>query len=347
MKIRGEVLASDKELNDIDFQHQLLNGVSRSFAFTIPQLPGTLRNVVANAYLLFRIADTIEDENTFTIDQKRKFFNRLVEVISDHSSPEALKAELAPLLSNLTVLPEKNLIQNIERIIRITRELNPREYEGLKRSITLMCTGMEAFELRKKHQGLKDLFELNDYCYYVAGVVGEFLTDLFCEYSSEIAQKRETLNKLAVSFGQGLQMTNILKDLWKDFDRGVCWLPRDIFERCGFYLKDLSQIYDCDSFKKGVAQFIAITYEHLKNGLTYTLLLPEKETGIRKFCLWAIGLAMFTLRNIWRRSYKPVGDMKVSRKTVRRMIWITQSISRNNFLLRLLFYLSAIGLPKR
>jgi farnesyl-diphosphate farnesyltransferase len=43
-------------------QDQLLPGVSRTFALTIPQLPDALRPVVTNAYLLCRTADTIEDE---------------------------------------------------------------------------------------------------------------------------------------------------------------------------------------------------------------------------------------------------------------------------------------------
>ena len=28
-------------------------------------------------------------------------------------------------------------------------------------------------------------------------------------------------------------MTNILKDFWEDRDRGVCWMPHDLFARAG------------------------------------------------------------------------------------------------------------------
>ena len=55
------------------------------------------------------------------------------------------------------------------------------------------------------------------------------LTDLFCAYSPEIDARRSRLAPLSTSFGQGLQMTNILKDTWEDRRRGVCWLPRDVF----------------------------------------------------------------------------------------------------------------------
>ena len=47
---------------DAGLQDALLPGVSRTFALTIPQLPEPLRVPVTNAYLLCRLADTIEDE---------------------------------------------------------------------------------------------------------------------------------------------------------------------------------------------------------------------------------------------------------------------------------------------
>ena len=47
---------------DEDYQNRILPHVSRTFALTIPQLPPALRTPVTNAYLLCRIADTIEDE---------------------------------------------------------------------------------------------------------------------------------------------------------------------------------------------------------------------------------------------------------------------------------------------
>ena len=58
---------------DIAVQAELLEGVSRSFAFTTPQLPEPLRHAVGNAYLLCRIADTIEDDPELAFSQKKEF----------------------------------------------------------------------------------------------------------------------------------------------------------------------------------------------------------------------------------------------------------------------------------
>ena len=49
-------------------------------------------------------------------------------------------------------------------------------------------------------------------------------------------------------------------------------------------------------------ELIGVAHAHLRNALDYTLLIPGNETGIRRFCLWAIGLAVLTLRKIARES---------------------------------------------
>ena len=50
---------SSAAVPDEQFQENILQGVSRTFALTIPVLPQPLARVVSNAYLLCRIADTI------------------------------------------------------------------------------------------------------------------------------------------------------------------------------------------------------------------------------------------------------------------------------------------------
>ena len=103
-----------------------------------------------------------------------------------------------------------------------------------------MAKGMGQFQLRGEKHGLQSLEDLDQYCYYVAGVVGQMLTRLFCLHSPEVAKHHDALMALAVSFGQGLQMTNILKDVWEDYQHGACWLPRKVFADEGFDLSELN-----------------------------------------------------------------------------------------------------------
>ena len=196
---------------DLAYQTAALRGVSRTFALTIPELPDALREVVGNAYLLCRIADSIEDEPALTFRQKRGFASRLVDVIEGREEAAAFGAELAALLSPSTTEDERNLVANTQTVVRITMGFRETQRRALKRCVRIMTDGMSEFQRMDTSAGLKDLRLLDRYCYVVAGVVGEMLTDLFCHYSSEIEARRDALLPLAVSFGQGLQMTNILK----------------------------------------------------------------------------------------------------------------------------------------
>ena len=187
---------------------------------------------------------------------------------------------------------------------------------------------------------------MDRYCYYVAGVVGEMLTELFCDYSEEIAQHRETLMRLAVSFGQGLQMTNILKDMWEDRSRGACWLPRDIFRGAGVDLAQLHPEQQPAGFGVALGTLIAVARTHLENALAYTLLIPAHEKGIRRFCLWAIGMAVLTLKKLNRhRDFRSGKEVKISRHSVRGTILATNLASGSDRLLRSLFALAAKDLP--
>src|SRR6185503_11257066 len=167
--------------------------------------------------------------------------------------------------------------------------------DALLECVAIMGAGMVKFQEEPAH-GLADLAALDQYCYHVAGVVGEMLTKLFCEYSPEIAHNRDRMLQLAVAFGQGLQMTNILKDVWDDLERGMCWLPRDVFAEAGFDLAQLAPGCGDEAFARGMRRLIAIAHAHLRSALQYTLLIPRREAAIRNFCLWSIGMAVLTLR---------------------------------------------------
>jgi farnesyl-diphosphate farnesyltransferase len=327
-------------------QERLLPGVSRTFALTIPQLPPGLRAVVTNAYLLCRTADTIEDEVALTVDQKQRFHDRFVAVVEGREAPEPFAADLAPLLSDVTLPAERELIRRAAAVVRVTHACAPRQRAAVERCVRIMCGGMPPFQRTTRLSGLADVAEMDRYCYCVAGVVGEMLTDLFCAYSPEIDARRPLLAPLATSFGQGLQMTNIIKDFWADRQRGVCWFPRDIFDRAGVDLATLVPGQETAALDAGLEELIGIAHAHLRNALAYTLGIPAHETGIRRFCLWALGLAVLTLRKIHHnRAFLAGHEVKVSRRTVRATVIATSVAVRGDWLLTRLFQQSAAVLP--
>ncbi len=324
--------------SDLDYQEHILQDVSRTFALTIPQLPGDLSRVVGNAYLLCRIADTIEDDPALDAGQKRYFSESFIQVIGGEMPAGGFADELYPLLSDSMLEAEKDLIHHTRRVIRITHGFSERQRTALARCIRIMSRGMADFQQNKTLDGLADLPQMDRYCYHVAGVVGEMLTELFCTYSSEIDAQRSELRKLAVSFGQGLQMTNILKDIWEDRARGACWLPREVFQRVGFDLGRLAEDYQREKFSLGLSELIGIARLHLQNALAYTLLIPGHETGIRRFCLWALGMAVLTLRKVHaNRQFTSGRQVKITRRSVKAVVLVSNVCVSNDAVLKLLF----------
>ncbi|MGI9332923.1 MAG: phytoene/squalene synthase family protein [Gammaproteobacteria bacterium] len=331
--------------DDLRYQRDILQGVSRTFALTIPTLPDQLCLSVGNAYLLCRLADTIEDEPALSAAQKRALSEQFIDVVAGATEPDRFATELLPLLSGATLDAERDLVANTARVIRITRSLMPGQRRALERCVRIMGAGMAEFQEKETLDGLADQREMDRYCYYVAGVVGEMLTDLFCEHSPDIARHRETLQALAVSFGQALQMTNILKDIWDDRSRGACWLPREVFLRAGFSLGELTPGAGTPEFQRGLLELVSVAAGHLHNALRYTLTIPPAHAGIRRFCLWALGMAVLTLRKIRRRpDFASGAEVKITRRTVHATVAVTSAFARVDFVLEALFAVAVGGL---
>ncbi len=331
---------------DEAYQAHILQYVSRTFALTIPQLPVELRRVVSNAYLLCRIIDTVEDDNAVNSGQTLYLGDMFVEVVVGNVPAKEFADELYPLLSEQTIAEEHDLIKNTESIIRITHGFNKNQRNALERCVRIMAKGMADYQDKETLDGLENLAAMDEYCYYVAGVVGEMLTELFCDYSEEINANKDELMKLSVAFGQGLQMTNILKDIWDDRARSTCWLPRDIFEKEGFDLSELHENNESEEFQRGLQQLIGIARKYLHDALAYTLILPPKEKGIRKFCLWALGMAVLSLDKLNKhRDFSRGTDVKISRRSVQATVISTSLLVSNNWALKKLFNYTSRNLP--
>ena len=83
--------------------------------------------------------------------------------------------------------------------------------------------------------------ELKDYCYSVASVVGLMSIEIF-------GYKYEETKNYAINLGYALQLTNILRDIKADKDRGYIYLPLEDMERFSYSEEELiNEIYN-DNF---------------------------------------------------------------------------------------------------
>jgi farnesyl-diphosphate farnesyltransferase len=95
-----------------------------------------------------------------------------------------------------------------------------------------------------------------------------------------------------------------------------------------------------------VNQLIALTHYRLGEALEYTLMIPAREKPIRLFNLWSLGMAMLTLRNIYKQpGFRSGKDVKISRNSVRMMSILMKLLAGNNRMLKIWFYLAGRGLP--
>src|SRR5204863_7328268 len=152
-----------------DWAHpaRVLPAGSPSFALTIPELPPGLRAAVTNAYLLCRIADTIEDEPAVSPEETFQFLERFAAVVSGAKDPAALACALDGRFSDRTLPAERDLVGNLGRIVRVTWGLGAQR-AALERCIALMCRGMHEFQRSASLRGLPRSSDLDGYCYYVA-----------------------------------------------------------------------------------------------------------------------------------------------------------------------------------
>lgn len=333
---------SDAYVDPTRYQDEILTRVSRSFALTIPQLPPELYPVVTNAYLLCRIADTIEDEPGLTARQKRQYENAFLNVVSGEADAQAFSDDLSEHLTDQTLQAEHDLVRHLPQMLTIFHALRPFQQESILQCLSVMTQGMSEFQENAGVQGLDTSEQLDRYCYCVAGVVGKLLTELFIDFEHALLPQRENLHRLALSFGMGLQLTNILKDQWDDRLRGACWLPRDLLAKHGVQFAQLKAGHNDPLYAQAVAELIGTAHSHLQRALQYALLIPARHTGIRRFLLWNIGLALLTLRNVHKNPLRPV---KVSHAGVAWIMLLTRLSQRSDSGLRMLYKIASRALP--
>ena len=213
--------------------HDLLVKTSRTFALAIPVLERPTVREVTVAYLLFRIADTFEDASLEWPEERQLWaLDELAGLLREPERDRARKLaadcrEPAPTRHQGYL----ELLEEIPLVMDAFGELSAEARASVRRHTLRTAEGMAGFVRRTGSDGvlrLETVEELREYCYVVAGIVGEMLTDLFLLAGPELATVADTLQERAALFGEGLQLVNILKDSASDAGEGRNYLPAGI-----------------------------------------------------------------------------------------------------------------------
>jgi farnesyl-diphosphate farnesyltransferase len=224
-------------MDDID---DLLLKTSRTFALTIPLLPEPTRSEVGVAYLLFRIIDTFEDAVHRTPEHRITALGQFAGLLDGPPEAAAAMVEACAREPPVDHAGYRELLAKMPAVLRAFQALQAGAREPIRKHLARSADGMSGFVSRVGPKGLElqTVEDLRDYCYAVAGIVGEMLTELFLLGRPALATIAEDLRNRAAQFGEGLQLVNILKDARPDAAEGRIFLPRTASSREIFALAE-------------------------------------------------------------------------------------------------------------
>ena len=283
---------------DWDFCRQALLEVSRTFSKPIELLPEPLCVALTCGYLLCRVVDTVEDYGALGSHERDQLFSAFIAVLDGERSAESF-SERFLVIPDAEADAEIRLARALPRVMRVFEKQEPATRRATASWLSEMANGMRVYCRRDSPEALSTLNTFSDlerYCYFVAGTVGHLITDLFCDWMGSASSVLEhELRARCESFGVGLQMVNILKDITEDFARNRCYVPRQLCRAAGFAPERLLAVEQRYQAHRALAPIFERAAEHLGTAFEYTLLIPAGQVQLRLFCLLPLWMAIETL----------------------------------------------------
>ncbi|MDO8643607.1 MAG: phytoene/squalene synthase family protein [bacterium] len=259
--------------NNVDLK-LILKGVSRSFYLSLILLPQKIQKTMGVGYLFCRAADTLADTDLIPFEERLQILELYRKQFAESVRPDELKSIEARLLPKGGSAAEESLIKNLPACFELLSKLPLQDQHFLKELVLELTHGMQ-MDLELFHQKEKVLTpkELDQYIYYVAGVVGDFWTKvLHHHYSFGHRWDIHKMKSLGVRFGKGLQLINLLRDQPADKARGR------------LYFREIDRP---DILRKA--------REYLESGWEYIHHLPRFSLRLRLVCLVPLLLGEKTL----------------------------------------------------
>ncbi|MCC6464514.1 MAG: squalene/phytoene synthase family protein [Planctomycetes bacterium] len=300
-----------------------LPAVSRTFALGIELLREPLRDEIGVAYLICRILDTIEDTTTLPAEPRAALLRSWSRTFNEPHNWPMLAADVERMFADPALDgPDHELCRHTTTVLKALHSFRPGAREAMHVSIVEMAEGMAETvlrELRGEGLRLQDEEDLKRYCYYVAGTVGKLLCNEWAlDRKSITPAVKARLDERAISFGLGLQVTNILKGVTDDIQRGVAYVPHKLFAAAGIDLSTLLQNPGDPRGREVEAGLAEMTLMWLDEALEYTLTVPASERDIRLFCALPLVFAVRTLaRSLKTTDVFSENVLKITREEVR------------------------------
>ncbi len=291
---------------------ELLKGVSRSFYVSLKCLPEAMRQAASVAYLLARLSDTIADGHGASWARKLALLNLIeTSLLTEKCRDDDAFAGLC----GITQLPaEQFLLARAMHCFALFHRLPPPEQGMVREVLQIIISGqlldLQRFESVRSSApvALVDAAALDDYCWRVAGCVGEFWTRLgfHCFGEKFSCEKIDRLTSLGRNYGSGLQLVNILRDLPRDLAVGRCYLP-------------VANPADASAMMMAHREWTQLAKQRVQDGIDYASTLSSRRLRVASGLPAAI--AMKTLELLEKADWDDlVAGVKVPRSFVYRSV---------------------------
>ena len=315
-----------------------MNRVSRSFAVVVAALEEPLRSYMAAAYILCRVIDNIED-CTAPIDWKKARFKEVIQMTMEPQlAGDILKSWDTGIWTGLTE-DEINLMssKNGLPLWRVFYQFPDEVKRIIGYWVGQMIEGMShltdaAYPPKfKKHDGIQVLAGYEDYdqyCYIVAGTVGNLSTNLVILHYHLSGFVADQLIKFSQACGRGLQKTNIVKDFRDDVSRGICYLPDEWLSEVNYRPLSLRGA-PRDWNRKVLFDVMA----ELKDATRYIQALPYEAIGFRISSLLCLLPALQTILHAAKNQgtlFTTQHPTKIDQQTFAQCILDSRRLANNN-----------------
>nr|CAD1840365.1 unnamed protein product [Ananas comosus var. bracteatus] len=291
------------------FSYTMLQRVSRSFALVIQQLGPQLRNAVCIFYLVLRALDTVEDDTSIPSEIKVPILESFYRHIYDRDWHFSCGTK-----------DYKVLMDKFHLVSTAFLELGQSYQEAIEDITRRMGAGMAKFICKE----VETIDDYDEYCHYVAGLVGLGLSKLFHASGSEDLAS----DSLSNSMGLFLQKTNIIRDYLEDINeipKSRMFWPREIWSKYAEKLEDFKYEENFVQSVQCLNDMVTNALMHAEDCLLYMSAL--KGLAIFRFCAIPQIMAIGTLALCYNNVEVFKGVVKMRRGLVARVIDQTNDMS--------------------
>lgn len=310
---------------------ELLSQVSRSFYFSLAVLPKALRRQLSVAYLVARAADTIADTSAVTTERRIELLSEVRAAIDHPERAPRLCAQLrSEMLERLDIAVggaretsgERTLLLRLDQCLAELGRFDGSDRERTSRVLATLIEGMER-DLRRfpgasdEHttevRALETVKDLDEHCYYAAGCVGEYWTQMTAAHVPGLTRlARPDYVARGVRLGKALQYVNVLRDAPRDLLQGRSYIPIELLRPMGLEPIDLRDPVRRQTARPIFDGLLERAVAHVDAAMPYVLAIPRSEPRLRLAALWPIWIGLGTLAML-KRARDPFDPTEVVR----------------------------------